>query len=401
MAMIVVILLNMIVLPLYTFIKLIKVRRFSASDYKIARKMKRARCIARAASFMTVIISVYLLYKILFPVESTIVGTDEREELQMTYVDKYDIDDIYSQIEFKGVLLSNENTFYQFMVNECLHFTYFDEWNEDLTSKKELRNKYLTEIGEESNLPIASLEDIRKMAKSFYGTSLLPETDKTLIQIENLTPELSERINADPDLFKAEFWLRIKACEGDEVSSECLYQAARAADDVVKTLGAQGKLSTRELLFYSSASVALYEQAITKKDDLNRYWISAVKYRIGEMYFYLYKHLKYNADSVIERDKFSEHLLLCAEATLLSGYDDFVAVHKAEDIHKTQPYHDSYVAIAEYDLIRKYGYANQEIIDECFMRAQNYIASHYARSGDITSCEDIIQKLVAQGYIDM
>lgn len=320
----------------------------------------------------------------------------EKDMIEEIMVVRYVPKDILSDLVFQSeVINSSTYAVWENLANIFLHYEYYEEWsrNNNVT-KGELRDKYLTRIREESNLPIASIADIQRLVNDFYGTDLLPETDMILEEINKQTPSLDERMNVAPDFYKAEFWLRASVLN-EESNFECIYQAARAGDDIFKTLVNQKKASTKEMLFYSAVTISLYQQALKVDGQISKLRTSFIKYRIGEIYYYLYMYLEYDINSVINQDQFNTHLLLSAEAYFLFSYDDFLQENNGGDIHKEQPFHDAYLAMIEYDLIKIYGFIDKNIIEMCFWHAKSYLNSSFAKPNDTKSCEDIIQKLEA------
>lgn len=387
------VLVHMVLIVLYTINRVIRTSNIATRYSKLKIRAKRVKLVIIFTCILSILASTDLLLCLqgikqsLEPVEET------------TFKQHYP-DEIFSNLEFQSELVYSNTTLWEDLTQNYLHFRYYNEWNEDSkTTKFELRTKYLTRIREDSNLPMVSLSDIQKLAKMLYGTSLLPETDMTLSQVDDQTLSIDERISTDPNFYKAEYWIRLRACN-DESSFDCIYQTARAADDVVKTLVYNKVATTKELLFYSGAAISLYQLAVKKSDGIDEIKISMIKYRIAELYYYLYKYIKYDGNTLINPDEFSVHLLLSAEAYLFSSYDDFVLAGADIDINKTQPYHDNYMAEVEFYLIKIYDFSDAEIAKSCSIYAWQYIDSPFARNGGIISCRDILIKIEALDYTE-
>lgn len=375
--------------------KLISIRK-KRNHYKRRKRIICLRKIIALTGVLLMIVNMFLIGVIKFRNPLNPTKEDMIEEITVV---QYVLDDVLSGLEFHSEVINNSTyAVWENITNNYLHYEYYEEWSiEDSIEKSVLRDKYLTRIREESNLPIVSLADIQRLAKDFYGTNLLPETDMTLEEVNKQTPSLDVRMKAAPDLYKAEFWLRVSILN-EESSFECMYQAGRAGDDVFKTLINQNAASTKEMLFYSAVTLSLYQQALKRDSGINNLKTSLIKYRIGEIYYYLYKYLEYDTESAINQDQFSTHLLLSAEAYFLSSYDDFQQEMDGGDINKEQPFHDAYLAMIEYDLIKIYGFTDRDIVEMCYLHAKRYLNSPSAKSNNIKSCEDIILKLDALGF---
>ncbi len=88
----------------------------------------------------------------------------------------------------------------------------------------------------------------------------------------------------------------------------------------------------------------------------------------------------------MDTNDFNHHFLLSAESHLLCAQNNFIPKNDSDDIHKSQPYHESYLANIQYNLIVLYH--NDSITDECKNHAKSYINNSYAKEAIINSCYD-------------
>lgn len=136
-----------------------------------------------------------------------------------------------------------ENLWEHFMLNE-IGFSNYNVWSEESESIIELRNKYLDNITNGSVFASADLKEICKHIENFYGTPFIPYTTRTL---EEVSDEIRENVNASPELYAEELYLRSLVC--DEGTFEVIYQLGRAADDAFKQSVNWNKTDDKQLIF--------------------------------------------------------------------------------------------------------------------------------------------------------
>lgn len=291
-------------------------------------------------------------------------------------------DILITKISFEPEQVNDKAVIWQELINTNLYFSYLEELLAKGYSNDQIRNHYIQGIGTNRTLSHVDFKQVKYIIEKFYGTELLPISEKTLEEIKELTPPLEERCKTDAILFQEEFSIRAQKCtEGD--SFECFYQAARSADDAFKQLVKDG--NTKEVVFFAAMSVAYYMMSLEKLEDGEHIWRSFIEYRISEIFICL-------RDNCIVQDSergelYELHFLLITEAYLKHSQVIYDLAKTGVNIHEEHMYHDKYMADTIYRLITEHEFESiKEMKDECKEYANSYIGTPNAKQSGIDSC---------------
>ncbi|MDE5590517.1 MAG: hypothetical protein K2J60_15485 [Acetatifactor sp.] len=391
--------------------------------------MKRNRIVLKVKKCLFVvaviiwIVCAFLIYLLLL---NRAQNHDSLTEQTSNKIHRAEYYDILDQIQFQPEIINEEYTVWENLLRDYLHFSQYEKWTSQEISKEQLRKNYLSDICENGNSTQIDFEDIKEMINLFDGTSLLPATDRSFAEILEDLPSMEESYNANPAIFVEEFLYRTLYCISTETPSyENIYQAARAADNALKSFLNSQKITIKQRLLLAAMAVGLYQisldnletelacfnaeyQVTGMLDSKSVDEISAIierysftEYKIAEIYIYLFEH----NDNSLNKECYNIHFLLSAEAHLKNAqkiYNHektnmlfFSAVGEQEnkDIHKKQTYHNFYIAQTQYRLIVIYGYDYENMEAECKKYAVNYMGNPYARDNIIESCRYIISMI--------
>lgn len=240
-----------------------------------------------------------------------------------------------------------------------------------------LRDEYRDRYVDLSDLPDFDVTELVKIAHEYYETDILPHTDLTLRDIENMTPELKERMKSDPKLPQAEFWLRIKVCT-NQTDAENLYHIARSADDAFKIMcnDKNRRISAKEAVFYASNAIAFYCVCLQK--DIGNIDRKFVYYRMAEIYIYMCDYIEF----VNQDDDHNLHSLLMADVLLAKVEAEYEFGNMAEnvemDIHQKLPLFSFYRMRVLKELIFKYKFHDDKLVRECADSALQFWNSPYS-----------------------
>ena len=309
----------------------------------------------------------------------------------MAQITQHQEERFIEEIDFESEVINDKDTIWQEMLNINLYYSYLEEQQEKGFSNDEIRKHFIQGIGLGDVLVSVDFQQVYQLYEKFYNTDLLPQTQKTLEEIEILTPPLEERSKADPDLFREEFALRAGLCSEDS-SFECLYQTGRSADDAFKRLVENKNI--KEIVFFAAMAVSFYRLSLEKLEDNEYLKWSFVEYKIAEIYYYLQD--KCNIQDATRTDLYKLHFCLAVEAYLKHSQEMFDLAQSETSIHEEQTYHDQYIAEIQYKLILSDLFKEKDKIKaECRMYATSYIKDSCAKQNGINSCNSYIISLEA------
>lgn len=358
---------------------------------RIIQKRKRKIMIGLLTFVLLLFVCVSLIKSLLAfaALSDTIAGENVNDEINLV-----NFLEIVEKIPFHDEALVEEQTIWEKLVCTDLLYGEYLEKSEGVTDFDELRKAYQGEFYEAQEIPFIEIDELIEQVKLFYGTEILPFTDKTLEDVEAEILPLEERLNTDVEVFQNEFWLRAGSCNADS-SDECLYQAGRAADDVFKVLCNKADTGNKMKIFYSSMTVGFYLASI--EYDTGNINIPLVYYRIAEIYIYLEEQLDFG-----ENEEIKLHCLLMAEIFLMLAEKEYEKI-EGGDIHKDLPFFSYYYAQILNKYIVKYNSKDKEVESKCYDYATQYINSPYSlKYPDCrNSCNDILDNLKDRGYVEI
>lgn len=386
----VVLLLSMICMIRYVLLNcvyLIKNKLFLKERIIQKRRIRILICLIVYVGLLVVFI--FLIKSLLNLSTSTVTVVEENVNDENMYVYL----EIVAKMPFNDEILAKEQTIWdQLIYNDLLYSEYLKSV-ERAADFDELRELYQSEIYEVQEIPFIAIDELIEQVELFYGTEILPFTEKTLEKVESEVLPLAERLNTDLEVFQNEFWLRASNCSADS-SDECLYQAGGAADDAFKVLFNEARsIGNKMEIFYSSMTVGFYLACI--KYDAGNINRPLVYYRIAEIYIYLEKEVDFGEDEEIKL-----HCLLMAEIFLMLAEKEYEKTG-GEDIHKDLPYFSCYYAEILNKFIVKYDSKSEDVVSICFKNATQYLDSSYTSKypKNRDSCSDILENLESKGYV--
>lgn len=294
---------------------------------------------------------------------------------------------LIEKLPFHNEILNQEQTIWEDLVYDYLLYSE----REDLSDFDELRNSYWKKIFELQEIPHIKIDTIVECVKSFYGTEILPLTDKTLEDVEKQILPLEKRFDTDIMVLKNRFWLRASKCN-TESSDDSLYQAGRSADDVFKVLINKPDFSVKEAIFYGSMAVSFY--LVSVEYDKGNIDLPFVFYSIAEIFIYLEKKVDFGENNVIYL-----HCLLMAEVFLALAEKEYKEAHENGDIHENLTFFGCYYAEIVDRIIIKCEKKDIELTAICKKYASQYIESDFSKKyvACRKSCNDILERLEKYG----
>ena len=303
--------------------------------------------------------------------------------------------DAIDKIPFHDEMINEEQTIWEHLFVEEMLYDKYEQLGGDEFDFKNLREKYVNEFCDADELPNIAIDELKEHVKFFYGSEILPVTNKTLERVVTEIPPLEDRINTDVLVFENEFYLRVDKCDLSS-PDECFYQVARAADDAFKVLFHEKNLSIKKKLFYGSMAVAFYLASINNYEG--NIDLLLTYYRIAEIYIYLYKYVGFIQENI----DYSKHCLLMSEMFLILAKKEYSKKMDFDDIHKKLTYFNYYYADILFDYITKY--CKDEEVEEigfmCYKLASDYLNSPYTVSYNKNrdGCRNILTNLEMKGY---
>lgn len=349
------------------------------------RKLRNKRIRKNILQFIVAVMIVVLLF-------SSVKGFAKNVSRSMNFgkggaIDLFQNQDVVDDIPFHDEAFSDERI-WEHLYSVELAYGNCEEWLEKESEFGKLRENYINRIYKTKQLSFIKVEELLEHINFFYGTEILPSTNKTLDEVTAEILPLKDRLNTDVEVFQNEFWLR--ATKVNKYSSdECLYQVGRAADDAFKVLFKKQPDSVKPLIFYGSMVVAFYLASIgCYKGNID---LAYAYYRIAEIYIYLEKYV----NRVKCEEKYSKHCLLMAEVFLMLAETEYSDEIKEGDIHQRLTYFDCYYAEILYKAITSYEFKEEEFITLCCNHATQYLSSAYSKRYPKCrkSCSDIIVNL--------
>lgn len=379
---------GMIVLGLFiicTIICMVAICKFIKKHNKYSsRKKKINRVIMLIAAILIFILLVGGLWKLAEGLYNlrTYKRIEEEESIRNEEImSQYLM--LIEKLPFHNEIPDQEQTIWEDLIYEFLLYSE----SEGMSNFDQLRSSYQNEIFELQKIPHIKVDTIVEYVNSFYGTEILPLTNKKLEEVEEKVLPLGERFNTDIEVLKNRFWLRASKCS-IESSAESLYQAGRSADDVFKVLISKPDFSVKEVIFYGSMAVAFY--LVSVEYDEGNIDLPFVYYSIAEIYIYLEKNVDFGENNIMYL-----HCLLMAEVFLALAEKEYRMISKDEDIHEDLSFFSCYYAEIVYKFIIEYGKKDVEFISMCKERASQYVNSDYSKKyvGCRNSCKDILERL--------
>ena len=297
--------------------------------------------------------------------------------------------ELITKLSFESEKMNDKTVVWQELINTNLYFAYLEQLLDKGYSNAQIRNHYIQGIGTNRTLSYVDFEQVQRIFEKFYGTGLVPISEKTLEEIKELTPPIEERSMTDAILFQEEFSLRAKKCT-EEDSFDCFYQTGRSADDAFKQLVKSG--NTKEVVFFAAMSVAYYMMSLERLDDGEYIMRSFIEYRLAEIFIYL------RENRIVQDEEKGElyelHFLLITEAYLKHSQVIYDLAHVDTNIHEEHMYHDKYMVDTLYRLFTDYEFETwDQMKDECIKYANSYIEAPNAKQTGIDSCNSYLAML--------
>lgn len=290
-------------------------------------------------------------------------------------------------IPFANEVINRTETIWEHLISEELMYKNYVEWGEEYDDFDQLRNLYMSNNVDMAMWIHIDVDELVSHMESFYGTEILPVTDKTLEEVMEEIPPLNVRLYSDVNLYKNEFWLRGSKCGADS-SAAWLNQTGRAADDVFKVLINSGAISLKQLIFFGAMAISFYLASV-ECDDGERD-LPLIYYRIAEIFICLNKY-----SSLREDEAYSQHFYLMAENALILAKEEFNNAYGEGNIQGKLPYFNCYYAEILYKFNRMHWSESERLVKMCGEYAEACIAGDdlNGTEGYCVSCGDILARL--------
>lgn len=241
---------------------------------------------------------------------------------------------VLDKLPFHNEIYNEEQDIWEHLTCVELLYDKYLKLAEEATNFDALRASYLKEFYVLCKLPAMDMDDLLEHVNQFYGSAILPFTDKSLEEVEKDILPIDERMNTDDEVLRNEFWLRASKCSA-ESSDDSLYQAGRAADDVFKVLINNNQGSFKEAVFYGSMAVGFY--LVSVKNNEGNIDLSLIYYKVAEIYIYFEQYVDLGEDDAIHM-----HYLLMAEMFLRLAEKEYEKTGVAGDINEKLTYFGHY-----------------------------------------------------------
>lgn len=281
------------------------------------------------------------------------------------------------------------------LIDGPLQFYIWEE-QDDVKDNKKLELNYNNIVDGSSNtaLPI-NMQTINKYVSVLYNLGYLPQSGKSLTEIDNEIRTLKNSANdVPPELYLEELSVRIKRCQ-EMPSCSNFYQAGRASSDIFSLISQGNKCSYQELIVYSSLAICFFRMALASPeeefDQLKNENIiitrSFLYNQIGKICLGLHEELytkKYEGT-----ESYQKHFLFLADAYFEKG------INEGNDVF---PDIEANRALSEYKKIKRYGF--DSLKDECLIHANNalILLNQVENNNHVEECHYIINVLGSSNY---
>lgn len=348
---------------------------------KPKRKLVRKWILAIAIRIIIEYMMMTVLFVLCGKIYACLQTTKESDSIQQEYKAAL------QSIPFQNEVMNSTETIWEHLLNKELMYQNYTNLANECDDFDEIRELYVNGNEDMAMLGCVDVDELVSHVEAFYGTQILPITNKTLNEVTKDIPPLDERLYVDVNLYKTEFWLRASQCDANTTAA-WLYQTGRAADDAFKVLVNDGERSLKQLMFFGAMAISFYLASVEYNDG-NRD-LPMIYYRIAEVFIYLDKY-----SSIADTETYKRHFLLMAEKALLMAEEEFYSVQEEKKIQEKFVYFNCYYAEILYKYNKMNWSKNGNLAKVCSEYANACIAGtdFDGSAGHCKNCGDILMRL--------